>query len=142
MEPSGRTSAFWKTFRMKCLLFKQWYSGIASKTKIPSYGNVDNQGTEERRDSCLLWVSDTSVCYLKWTPAHQLHMPLHCHSGSMPGQHYPAIGVGFPTAGPNSLPITNALSLTAQLSPLLGRFWPVLFLPGFTLPLATTKLLG
>lgn len=66
--PSGRISALWKTIRMKCLLFKQWYSGIVSQTKIPSHGNVGNQVTEERRGNCLLWVSDIIVYCLKRDP--------------------------------------------------------------------------
>lgn len=30
----------------------------------------------------LPW-GDIGICYLKRVPAHQLHMLLHCHSGSM-----------------------------------------------------------
>lgn len=38
---------------------------------------------------------DIGICYLKGAPAHQLHMPLHCHSGSTACQ-IPATGLDLP----------------------------------------------
>lgn len=80
MESSGGISALWKSMRMKHLLFEPWYSGTEPQTKTPTYGNAGNEVTQARRGKCLLGV--TLVCYLKGAPAHQLHMPLHCQSGS------------------------------------------------------------
>lgn len=53
--------------RMTYLLFEPWYShGIplgstAPQTITPTYGNVGNQVTQERRGKCLLGVTLESV---------------------------------------------------------------------------------
>lgn len=68
MEPSDGISALWETMRMKCLLFEPWNSGMVPKTKTPSYDNVGDQVTQERRGKSLLGGTLVSVTICPFIP--------------------------------------------------------------------------